>query len=92
MEKRRGRKVILCYLIKRAQAFIYDGYPNAQKFIFEKDQIYDLKLVVENEIVIIYVDETKVLSNRIYQAVNQNWGFEILSGDVEFLNIHFLTR
>ena len=75
----------------------YDGYKedfdsdsdirNQQSFLFEEDKEYTLKLVVENEVVILYVDDKKVLSNRIYHAVGKDWGFFAQNADVEISNL-----
>lgn len=39
-------------------------------FSFEPDRKYHVKLVMENEIAVLYVDDTKVLSNRIQKSIN----------------------
>lgn len=65
----------------------YDAYPNRQDFPFEVGKTYAVNVVVENEIVIVYVDETKVLSNRIYAACGRKWGFTVTDGTVEFSDI-----
>ena len=44
-------------------------------FAFEPGREYHVKLVMENEIVILYIDDTKALSNRIYKSVDgAHWG------------------
>lgn len=55
-------------------------------FKFQSGEEYDLKVVVENEIIVIYLDNTKVLSNRIYSAVDKGWGIFGMS-DATFFNI-----
>lgn len=51
-------------------------------FAFEPDKEYNVKLVMENEIVILYIDDTKALSNRIYKSVDgAHWG--IFSSNTE---------
>ena len=51
-------------------------------FNFEPDKEYHVKLVMENEIVILYIDDTKALSNRIYKSVDgAHWG--IFSSNTE---------
>lgn len=39
-------------------------------FAFEPGREYRVKLVMENEIVVLYIDDTKALSNRIYKSVD----------------------
>lgn len=39
-------------------------------FVFEPGREYRVKLVMENEIVVLYVDDTKALSNRVYKSVD----------------------
>lgn len=75
----------------------YDGYlenfdteseiRNQQRFGFETDREYKVKLVVEDEIVVLYMDDVKVLSNRIYSAVGTKWGVYAQGGEVEFSDI-----
>ena len=40
------------------------------KFDFTKDEVHHVKLVCENEIVVLYIDDTKALSNRIMHSVD----------------------
>lgn len=73
----------------------YDGYQlgglfetdirNMQKFDFKAGETYNVKLVVEDEIIIVYVDDMKVLSNRIYNAINNKWGFLYRREGLSFL-------
>ncbi|AST58292.1 putative 1,4-beta-D-glucan cellobiohydrolase [Thermoanaerobacterium thermosaccharolyticum] len=75
----------------------YDGYQlgglyetdirNMQKFVFKAGETYNVKVVVEDEIITVYVDDMKVLSNRIYNAINNKWGFFVSKGKVVFSDI-----
>ncbi len=57
-------------------------------FTFEPGKKYHIKAVMENEIVILYVDDTKALSNRIYKSVGgMNWGIYASGADVTFEDI-----
>lgn len=79
----------------------YDGYvedekypilnENQQGFSFETGKKYNIKLVVENEVVILYVNEEKVLSNRIYGAINKQWGIFAENADVIYEQIEIST-
>ena len=40
------------------------------RFDFSKETVHHVKLVCENEIVILYVDDTKALSSRILHSVD----------------------
>lgn len=51
-----------------------------------------MKLVVENEIVVIYVNDEKVLSNRIYTAVDNDWQIYIEDGCAEMTNINIYSK
>lgn len=76
---------------------LYDGFlenfniesdiRNQQKFNFEKGREYKMNLVVEDEIVVLYMDDKKVLSNRIYNAVGAKWGIFACGTEIEFSNI-----
>ena len=68
------------------QEIIYDAFENSQKCRLEAGKTYDIKLVVENEIVVLYVNDEKALSNRIYSAVDNEWQIYI-EGDAEFSDI-----
>ncbi len=47
-----------------------------------------MKLVMENEIVVLYIDDTKALSNRIYKSVDgANWGIFANDTDAVFRDI-----
>ena len=57
-------------------------------FQFEPDKEYHVKLVMENEIVVLYIDDTKALSNRIYKSVDgANWGIFANDTDAVFRDI-----
>lgn len=60
-------------------------------FDFDTNVTYDLKLVVENEIIVLYMNETKVLSNRIYRARNNEWGIFGIGGKTVFSDIQIFT-
>lgn len=47
---------------------------NEASFILEPDVDYDVKMVVENSIVVIYVNNRVALTSRVYKAPNTSWG------------------
>ncbi|HHX61313.1 MAG TPA: DUF4975 domain-containing protein [Epulopiscium sp.] len=59
-------------------------------FEFEEGREYDVKIVVENEIIVLYMDDTKVLSNRIYKARGNDWGLFSIGGDATLEDIQLL--
>lgn len=62
--------------------------PNVfSKMTFKTGTLYDFKLVVEHEIIVLYVDEKKVLSNRIYRAPGNGFGLFSAEGKVTFSDI-----
>ncbi len=62
------------------------------KFAFEAGQEYHVKAVMENEIVVLYVDDTKALSNRIYKSIDgANFGLYVSGGEATFRNIEIHT-
>lgn len=75
----------------------YDGYlesfdkvsdiRNQQRFDFETNQEYKLNLVVEDEVIVLYMDDKRVLSNRIYDAVGKKWGMFAHGAEIEFSDI-----
>lgn len=65
---------------------------NTTDFTFEPDKEYHVKLILENEIVILYLDDTKALSNRIYKSVDgANWGIFAVNSEATFRNISIKT-
>lgn len=58
------------------------------KFDFSKNSTHHIKLVFENEIAVLYVDDTKALSNRIFNSADgANIGVFAQGTDAEFSNI-----
>ena len=54
---------------------------------FEPNKDYTLKLVVEDEIVALYINGEKTAINRIYSAVGMDWGFFASDRSVTFSDI-----
>ncbi len=62
------------------------------KFNFEEGVTHHVKLVCENEIVVLYIDDTKALSNRIFHSTDgAHIGVFTTKGDAEFSNITMKT-
>lgn len=62
------------------------------KFDFTKNEVHHIKLVCENEIVILYVDDTKALSSRINYSINgAHIGIFSTGADAEFSDITIKT-
>lgn len=57
------------------------------EFNFEAGKKYEFKIVAEDEVIVISMDDTKVLSNRIYQAVGNGFGLFVPEGRVTFHNL-----
>ena len=58
------------------------------RFNFTKSDTHHLKLVCENEIVILYIDDVKALSSRITHSIDgAHIGVFALSGSADFQNI-----
>lgn len=61
-------------------------------FTFEAGTKYHVKAVMENEIVVLYIDDSKALSNRIYRSIDgANFGIYVSGADVSFENIKIYT-
>lgn len=69
----------------------YDAYLNEQRFNFEENETYHINIIVENEIVVVYVNGEKALSNRIYSAVGNEWEMYIEQNAL-FENVKILSR
>ncbi len=65
---------------------------NVTRFAFEPGRKYHVKAVMENEIVVVYVDGAKALSNRIYKSVDgADWGIYTNGMDALFEDVHVYT-
>ena len=42
----------------------------------EPKHVYNLEIVINKSICILYIDGKKALTNRIYNMVEQGWGFK----------------
>lgn len=51
-------------------------------FDYANKSSVDIKLVLENDIVVLYLDDEIVLSNRMYQANDNHWSILALDGDL----------
>jgi len=58
-------------------------------FTFEPGREYHIKLIMENEIAVLYIDDRKALSNRIYKSVNGavHWGIFANNTEAAFRDI-----
>lgn len=56
-------------------------------FRFEPNTDYTLKLVVEDEIIALYINGEKTAINRIYSAVGMDWGFFASERSVTFSDV-----
>ena len=65
----------------------YDAHPNEQKMNFQEGIKYHVDVVVEKDIVVIYVDGEKALSNRIYSARGGTWGICMTEAEAENISI-----
>jgi len=60
---------------------------NEASFILEPDVDYEVKMVVENSIVVIYVNNQVALTSRVYRAPNTSWGVFADNSSVFFKRI-----
>lgn len=62
---------------------------NEVPFVFEYDKPYEIKVVIENEVIVVYVGNQRAFSNRIYAARDKEWGIFSIDGKAEFTDIQF---
>ena len=48
---------------------------------------YKVQIVIENSVVVVYINDKIALTNRIYKASNTNWGIFTDNSDATFTNI-----
>lgn len=64
---------------------------NTCPFPFREGETVDVKVVVENEVIVVYLDDKKALSNRIYQSQGKGWGIFALQGKAVFSDIRIFV-
>jgi beta-fructofuranosidase len=72
-----------------------DQYPAEAytHFVFSKKDVHHVKLVCENEIVVLYIDNEKALSSRVFHSVNgAHIGVFSQKGSTEFSNIKMMLN
>ena len=52
-------------------------------FDFSNRSTVNIKLVLENDIVVLYLDDEIVLSNRMYQAKGSVWSITAIEGHLK---------
>ncbi len=60
---------------------------NETSFKLEPNVDYDVKVVIENSIVVIYVNNQVALTSRVYKAPNTSWGVFADNSTVFFKSI-----
>jgi beta-fructofuranosidase len=60
---------------------------NETSFQLEPNIDYDVKVVIENSIVVIYVNNQVALTSRVYKAPNTSWGVFADNSSVVFKTI-----
>ena len=66
----------------------FNAFPNNQPIRLESGTKYHIDVVVEKDIVVIYADGIKALSNRIYAAVGADWKIELTDALAENVMIY----
>lgn len=66
----------------------FNAFPNNQPMKFEGGQQYHIDVVVEKDIVVVYADGKKALSNRIYSAVSADWSLQMTMAEAENVVIY----
>ena len=66
----------------------FNAFPNNQPIRLESGTKYHIDVVVEKDIVVIYADGIKALSNRIYAAVGADWEIELTDALAENVMIY----
>lgn len=66
----------------------FNAFPNNQPIKLKSGQQYHIDVVVEKDIVVLYADGKKALSNRIYAAVGADWKIETTDSVAENVMIY----
>lgn len=60
---------------------------NDVPYVFAANTDYDIQIVIENSMLVVYINNEVALSNRVYKASNTNWGIFADNSTVKFNNI-----
>lgn len=86
--------IILALLLNRItidngeDKITYDAYPNEQSMSLKAGVKYQVDVVVEKDITVVYVNGEKALSNRIYSAVGADWKVRLQGASIDNLKIY----
>ena len=61
----------------------FNAFPNFSQMKLKTGKKYQIDVVIEKDIVVVYVGGEKALSNRVYSAVGGNWKLESTSAMIE---------
>ena len=60
---------------------------NDVPFEFESDRDYEINIVLENSMLVVYIDDKIALSSRVYRALGNHWGIYSDQSEVLFENL-----
>ena len=64
---------------------------NDVPYTFAPNTAYDIQIVIENSMLVVYVNNEAALSSRVYKASNTNWGIFADYSTASFTNIKVTT-
>ncbi len=74
-----------------SDSIYYDAYYNSQKINLEAGKVYGIKVLIEDEIIVVYINEDKAFSNRIYSAVGNSWEIS-LDGNTRMSDVKLYSK
>ncbi len=60
---------------------------NDVPYLFAPNTNYDIQILIENSMLLVYVNNEVALTNRVYKASNTSWGIFADNSTVTFSNI-----
>lgn len=64
---------------------------NDVPYVFAANTDYDIQIVIENSMLVVYINNEVALTNRVYKASNTSWGIFADNSTVKFNNIKVST-
>lgn len=72
---------------KKKRSLLNNDPDNDVSFTLSPNTEYKIQIVVENSVVVVYLDDKVAITNRIYKAPNTTWGIFVDHSDATFKNI-----
>lgn len=90
-----GIKIVFEPANNRIASYVHNGtsetYISHVPFDFSQSSTYNVSLTINNDVCVMYINDTAAFSNRVYNIGNTNWSMFSDNTDATFSNIQIKT-